>query len=192
MDLDKLKQPLIRSQIDFKISQVRKTDYSVWASILAYKDARTDMEILDGAVGPMNWQVKYARDTKGVLQCSIGIRDEISGEWVWKTSNGTESDYEKEKGEYSDAFKRAGFMWGIGRTLYNFPPIWVQLSEHDYYEKDGKVKASMKLRPNDWRWTISEDYQEIKAERKYGNSWKTIFNTHPYKKEKNEQSNTEG
>ena len=42
----------------------------------------------------------------------------------------------------------------------------------------------MKLRPNDWRWTMSEDYQEIKAERKYGNSWKTIFNTHPYKKEK--------
>ena len=99
------------------------------------------MEILDEAVGPMNWQVKYARDTKGVLQCSIGIRDEISGEWVWKkTSNGTESDYEKEKGEYSDAFKRAGFMWGIGRTLYNFPLYGYNSANMIITKKTAKLK----------------------------------------------------
>jgi hypothetical protein len=187
MGLEKLKQPLQREHIDFKIAQVTKTENAVWASILAYKDARTDMQVLDDAVGPMNWQVKYKRDSKGVLQCSIGIWDPEkglgAGDWVWKTSNGVESDYESEKGEYSDAFKRAGFMWGIGRQLYDFPQIWVQLNEHDYYERDGKVKASNKLRPNEWRWTISEDYQDVKAERKYGNSWKTIFDTKPYKKD---------
>ena len=183
MDLEKLKKPLSVDQIDFKIAQVTKTKDAVWASILAYKDARVDMQVLDEAVGQMNWQCTYQRDAKNVLQCSIGIYDETKKEWVWKTSNGTESDYESEKGEYSDAFKRAGFMWGIGRQLYDFCQIWVQLNDQDYYEKDGKVKASSKLRPNDWRWTISADYKDVKAERKYGNTWKNIFNSNPYKKD---------
>lgn len=185
MNLEILKRPLERDQIEFRISQLTKTNDAVWASILAYKDARTDMQVLDEAVGPMNWQVKYQRDSKGSLQCSIGIWDETKGigDWVWKTSNGTTSDIESEKGEYSDAFKRAGFMWGIGRQLYNFPQIWVQLNDKDYYEKDNRVKASNRLRPNEWRWTISEDYQDIKAERKYGNTWKTVFDTNPYKKD---------
>jgi hypothetical protein len=183
MDLELLKRPLSNAQIDFKVSQLTKTDSAVWASVLAYKDARVDMQVLDEAVGPMNWQCTYQRDSKGVLQCSIGIYSPNAEHWVWKTSNGTESDYESEKGEYSDAFKRAGFMWGIGRQLYDFPPIWIQLNDKDYYEKDGKVRASNKLRPNEWRWTISEDYQSVKAERKYGNSWKEIFNSNPYKKD---------
>jgi len=187
MDYEKLSDPLCVGQIDFKINQVIKTQNGVWVSILAYKDARVDMQVLDEVVGRNNWQVKYERDSKGVLQCSVGIWDETkgmgAGDWVWKTSNGTESDYESEKGEYSDAFKRACFMWGIGRQLYDFPQIWVQLSDGDYYEKDGKVKASFKLRPNDWRWYVSEDYQVVRAERKYGNSWKTIFNSNPYKKD---------
>ena len=182
MELKKLYEPLAVEHIDFKVAQVTKTDTAVWASILAYKDARVDMQILDEAVGPMNWQVTYQRDTKGILQCAIGIYSPELQQWVWKTSNGTESDFESEKGEYSDAFKRAGFMWGIGRKLYDFPAIWVQLNEHDYYEKDGKVKASNKLRPNDWKWTVSADYKEVKAERKYGNTWKEIFNNNPYKK----------
>ena len=168
------------------MAQVTKTDNAVWASILAYKNARVDMNILDRVVGRNNWQVKYDRDSKGVLQCAIGIWDETkalgAGEWVWKTSNGTESDYESEKGEYSDAFKRAGFMWGVGRQLYDFPSIWVQLAEGDYYEKDGKVKASPRLRPNNWEWEVSEDYQDVLAKRKFGNTWKVIFNNNPYKK----------
>jgi hypothetical protein len=182
MNLEKLKQPLGVNQIDFKVSQVTKTDIAIWASILAYKDARVDMALLDEAVGPLNWQCTYQRDSKGVLQCSIGIYSEDIQQWVWKTSNGTPSDYEAEKGEYSDAFKRAGFMWGIGRQLYDFPPIWVQLNDKDYYERDNKPRVNNSFRPNEWRWTISGDYQDVKAERKYGNTWKVIFNNKPYKK----------
>lgn len=182
MNLDVLKRPLTADQIDFKVSQITKTNDAVWASILAYKDARVDMEMLDEAVGPLGWQNTYQRDSNGVLQCSIGIYDEFSKSWVWKTSNGVPSDFESEKGEYSDAFKRAGFMLGIGRKLYDFPAIWVQLNEKDYYEKDGKVRASNKLRPNDWRWSVSEDYTHVRAERKYGNTWKEVYNSKPYAK----------
>ena len=44
---------------------------------------------------------------------------------MWKEDCGTESFTEKEKGEASDAFKRAGFRWGIGIELYNSPRIMI-------------------------------------------------------------------
>lgn len=188
MNLEILNRPLTRDQIDFKISMVTKGQDAIWASILAYKDARVDMQVLDEACGQLDWMNSYQRDSKGVLQCTISIYDPSkkmeTGEWVSKTSNGIESDFESEKGEYSDAFKRAGFMWGIGRKLYDFPPIWVQLSEGDYYEKDGKIKASGKLRVNEWNWTISDDYKTVTAERKLNGSWVTVYNSNPYKSKK--------
>jgi hypothetical protein len=185
LNLDILNKSLGREYIDFKISQIVKGKDAVYASILAYKDARVDMEILDRAVGQMNWQCTYQRDTKGILQCSIGIKDK-SGEWIWKTSNGIPSDFEGEKGEYSDAFKRAGFMWGIGRLLYQFPSVWIPLIDGDYYTEGTKIKASRKLRPNDWLWTVTEGYAHIKAQRKINGSYKTIFDSEPYKKQENE------
>jgi len=191
MNLEKLKKPLTVEHIDFKVSMLVQTKSGdVMASILAYKDARVDMNILDESVGPENWQNEYRRDSNGVLQCGIGVRiSEVSdygtnSYWAWKWSNGTPSDFEGEKGEYSDAFKRAGFMWGIGRSLYDFPSIWLYLSEGDWYidEKTKKPRASAKLRPNDWTWEVSEDYKTVTASRKFGNEWKQIYNSNPYKK----------
>ena len=125
------------------------------------------MQVLDDSVGGLNWEVMYQRDTKGVLQSTISIWDEDKKQWVSKTSNGTESNMEKEKGEYSDAFKRAGFMWGIGRQLYDMPGIIVYLNEKEYYKKDGKIKA--KFYPNKWEWELSDNYKTVKAFQLFGN-----------------------
>ena len=94
-------------------------------SLLLYKTARTDARYLDKEVGAMNWQVKYylLNDT---LYCSIGVYNEELKEWVWKDDCGSETQVEKEKGQSSDAFKRAGFRWGIGRELYYTPFIWIE------------------------------------------------------------------
>jgi hypothetical protein len=182
MNIKDLTKPLSREHIDFRVAQVilAKNKDTVWASILAYKDARVDMEILDEVVGPMNWQNEYHRDSKGVLQCGIGIYHDPTKQWIWKWSNGIPSNFESEKGEYSDAFKRAGFMWGIGRKLYDFPTIFVQLIQGDWYEKDGKAFATSKLRPNDWKWEISEDYQSVTASRKVNGKLVQVFNSKPY------------
>jgi len=181
-NLELLKRPLTVEQIDFKVAQVAGNQNGVWCSILAYKDARTDMQVLDNAVGQLNWSNEYQRDSKGVLQSTISIWDAEKMQWISKTSNGVPSDYEGEKGEYSDAFKRAGFMWGIGRQLYDFPQIWVQLIEGDYFEKEGKFKATRKLRPNEWKWTVSEDYLSVTAERKINGSFVNVYNSNPYNK----------
>lgn len=97
--------------------------------ILLYKDARVDMNILDETVGSANWQNKFY-EHKGILFCSLGINTNhsiptSSDRWVWKDDAGVESNSDAEKGNASDARKRAGFAWGIGRELYTSPFIWV-------------------------------------------------------------------
>lgn len=91
-------------------------------SLLLYKTARTDANLLDETYGPERWQCDY-KDIDGKLYCGIGVL--FDGIWVWKWDTGTESNMEAQKGEASDAFKRAGFKWGIGRELYTAPRIWV-------------------------------------------------------------------
>ena len=91
-------------------------------SLLLYKDARVDQDILDETVGPMNWQRKHSRDN---ANCTVSIWDEDKKMWVEKEDTGTESNTEKEKGLASDSFKRACFNWGIGRELYTSPFIWI-------------------------------------------------------------------
>lgn len=85
---------------------------------VAYVDSRQVQDKLDNVVGPANWQDKYYT-IDGQLYCSIGIYDADKKDWVWKTDCGTESMTEKEKGQASDAFKRAAVKWGVGRFLYS-------------------------------------------------------------------------
>ena len=106
------------TEIDCRVSQINEKGLS----LLLYKDARVDMDILDETVGPMNWQRTHTRDN---ANCVIEICDEDKKQWIGKEDTGTESFSEKEKGLASHSFKRAGFNWGIGRELYTAPFIWV-------------------------------------------------------------------
>lgn len=159
-------------EIDFRVGMVKKGAKGVFATLLAYKDARVDMNVLDETFGCERWQNEYKRDSNGVLQCGIGVLFTVgtqlkdlahlpNNEWVWKWSNGVPSEHESDKGEYSDAFKRAGFMWGIGRELYDMPTLFVELKEGEYFEQNGKVKASPRFRPNMFKWSWTDT--EIKA-----------------------------
>lgn len=118
--MSKVEFPLLtESQIEVRIATFKE---GKGASLLLYKDARCDANILDGVILPENWQCKFY-ECKGNLFCSVGIR--IGDEWIWKDDCGSESNVEKEKGEASDSFKRACFKWGLGRELYTAPFIWV-------------------------------------------------------------------
>lgn len=92
-------------------------------SLLLYKDARVDRAVLDETVGAFNWQCAFS-EHKGTLFCRVGIHTD-NGEWVWKEDAGSPSNMEAQKGEASDAFKRACFKWGIGKELYTAPFIWI-------------------------------------------------------------------
>lgn len=115
-------------EIEVRIGSIAKNGSGI--SLLLYKDARCDMNLLDETVGAERWQRKH-EVIDGILYCSVGIKFD---EWIWKQDCGTESFTEKEKGKASDSFKRACFNWGIGRELYTPPFIWVT----DCTIKDGK------------------------------------------------------
>ena len=110
---------LTANDIDVKVKQVSEKG----AVLLLYKNARVDMTILDETYGLQNWECDY-KEIKGNLYCGIGVRESEDKPFVWKWDCGIESredDGNEKKGEASDAFKRAGFKWGIGRELYTAP-----------------------------------------------------------------------
>ena len=107
-------------------------------SLLLYKDSRCDMRILDETFGVTGWRDSY-QSINGELFCTIEVWDAEKSQWIAKQSNGSPSNMEAEKGRASDAFKRAGFMLGIGRELYTAPFIWVPAEKCNVKQgKNGK------------------------------------------------------
>ena len=115
---------LTKDEIEIRVQSAKENG----VTLLLYKDARCDMNILDETVGADNWQNKFY-EHKGILFCSLGINtnyNKVSDDrWVWKDDAGSESNTEAEKGNASDARKRSGVVWGIGRELYTSPFIWI-------------------------------------------------------------------
>jgi hypothetical protein len=131
---DKLRLPLKISEVEFRQGRT----FGNKISYLAYKDARVDQSRLDAVVGPGYWQRKH-EVIDGNLYCSVGIYNPEIKEWVWVQDVGTPSNFEPEKGAASDAFKRACFNLGIGRELYDYPNIVIEL-------KKGEDPKYLKLR----------------------------------------------
>jgi hypothetical protein len=111
-------------------------------SLLLYKDARCDQNILDETVGPMNWQRMHTRDN---ANCVVSLWDKNKQMWVSKEDTGTESNTEKEKGQASDAFKRACFNWGIGRELYTCPFVWINLRQDEWRMSNGRKQPKTRF-----------------------------------------------
>lgn len=131
---DKLRVPLKISEVEFRQSRI----FDKKVSYIPYKDARVDQNRLDQAIGPGYWQRKH-EVIDGNLYCSVGIYNPEIKEWVWVQDVGTPSNFESEKGAASDAFKRACFNLGIGRELYDYPNIHIEL-------KSGENPKDLRLR----------------------------------------------
>lgn len=156
-DLTKLREPLNISDIDFRVQSINKGGY---ATLLAYKNARVDMNRLDDVLGAGLWQ----RDFKlinNVLYCGVAIYNDKIGDWVWKWDAGTESHSDKDKGRASDAFKRACTNMGIGRELYEFPIINIKLNDNEFEIFNDKARQTFNLKLRDWRWMVQRENGSI-------------------------------
>jgi len=146
MNLEDLSKPLRADQIDFRVQSINKGGY---ATILAYKDARCDMQRLDDVCGPLLWKREHSRDNHN---CTVSIWCQQASHWVGKEDTGTESQAEAAKGLASDSFKRACFNWGIGRELYDYPNIQIKLNEQEFTVEGQRVKQTWKLKLREWKW----------------------------------------
>lgn len=119
--------------------------------LLLYKTARTDADLLDETVGSTSWENDF-KVVDGTLYGGIGITLPVNIKYddgttdhdvqtVWKWDAGTESNTEAEKGRASDAFKRAGFKWGIGRELYSAPFTFIPAGKCNIKESNGRFQC---------------------------------------------------
>lgn len=159
MNLKELRKPLKASEIEFRIQSV--SAYGK-ATILAYKDARADMTRLDDVCTPLGWKREHKNNN---ANCVVSIWDDENKHWVSKEDTGTESNTEKVKGLASDSFKRACFNLGIGRELYDYPLIQIELigdgkgnqdskwsDEWVKQGKSGKPQTLWALQLKKWKW----------------------------------------
>lgn len=137
-------------EIECRVAQAKENG----VSLLLYKDARCDQNILDETVGAMNWQRHHTRDN---ANCVVSIWDDKKQQWVCKEDTGAESNTEKEKGLASDSFKRSCFNWGIGRELYTAPFIWINATD------------CTALKPRGDRWQCFDSFvvEKIVIEKKH-------------------------
>ena len=121
-------------EIDVRVGTINEKG----ATLLLYKDARADMQLLDEA------GVKWKREHHTInnnLFCTVSIWDNDIQQWVSRQDVGVESQAEATKGEASDSFKRACFNWGIGRELYSAPFVWISSDNYTSFKnpKTGKL-----------------------------------------------------
>ena len=120
----KLFRTLHADEIECRVSRITTKG----VVLLLYKTARTDADLLDETFSPTGWKNDF-KIVDGVLYGGVALYDKDKSEWIWKWDAGTESNTEAEKGRASDAFKRAGFKWGLGRELYSAPFTFVPASK---------------------------------------------------------------
>jgi len=138
-------------EIQCRVLQTAKNN--AWAQLALYKDARCDQAVLDETFGVFGWKRSHQLiDTE--LFCTVEIYDEVTKQWVAKQDVGKESFTAKEKGEASDAFKRACVNIGIGRELYSAPKdLFINLCQDDL--TNGKVR-------NNWFFVSEISYNEAR------------------------------
>lgn len=120
--------------------KVKSTKYG--AVCVPYIDARDVIQLLNKVVGVDKWQRDH-KEVNGRVLSGIGIK--IGEEWVWKWDVGSFSESQrvekdtKDKGEFSDSFKRAAVNWGIGCHLYQYGTV--KLPTCDYVTGSGSKKT---------------------------------------------------
>lgn len=172
MSDNKMFRLLRADEIDCRVAQIKDTGLS----LLLYKDARCDMNILDETVGAFNWKREHSRNN---ANCVVSIWDAEKQQWIYKEDTGTESNTEAEKGLASDSFKRSCVNWGIGRELYTAPFIWIKADDCNIKKDGNKLKCFDKFEVrnisyNDRReidgLVIVKDFKEVFVWGKFKNN----------------------
>ena len=147
---------LTKDEIEVRVGQAYKNNQNeiLWASLLLYKNARTDARIFDETFGPLNWQCSF-RVVNDNLFCTISVWNPELGQWVAKEDVGVESNTAAEKGEASDAFKRAGYKFGCGVELYTAP--FIQIKANKFVDPKGQYYDVSKMRYDVADIVVTED-----------------------------------
>lgn len=113
-------QQELKKEIPYKWRVQSFSKHKPQATCVAYIDSRDVQDVLDKYC---NWSDKYY-SVNGMLFCEITIY--ADGIEYKRSDAGSESNVEAQKGQSSDAFKRAAVKFGIGRFLYSKKMVYLK------------------------------------------------------------------
>ncbi|ARK09067.1 Rad52/Rad22 family DNA repair protein [Fibrella sp. ES10-3-2-2] len=117
--------PLTPEEIEWKI-QTSKNNKTL---VVPYIDNRAVMDRLNKAVGWDNWESDFQPFADGfICRITLTLSD---GRKLTKADGAGRSAVEPVKGGISDAMKRCAVQFGLGRSLYNYPKVYLE-GEHRY------------------------------------------------------------
>lgn len=123
-----LREPLSSRDIEWRVGSVNRD--KTRGQALPYLTFVAVADRLDEVMGPGSWSCDYKQGPAGGVICRLGIC--VEGAWVFKENGAENTDVEAVKGGLTDALMRAAAMWGIGRYLYRFNPVWMALTDGKY------------------------------------------------------------
>jgi len=153
MNLERLKDPFPPEDIEWRIERVTPRQLKDGTTkyhgvVLAYITNRAIMDRLDDVCGHENWCNEYREWHAGSQLCGIGIK--VYDSWIWKWDGADNTDKYPTKGGLSDAMKRAGVQWGIGRYLYRLEANRVAMMTRDEVHEGVRDKVKwMKIKETD-------------------------------------------
>ena len=140
--LKELRIPFPEDDIEWRVQQQGLSNGLPWALVLAYVTNRAIMDRLDEIIGAENWTNDFTQSPNGGVLCTLGIR--VDDSWVYKTDGADNTEVERVKGGLSNAMKRAGVQWGIGRYLYKLPTTFAE------FTSSGRFKTRIEGDPYKW------------------------------------------
>lgn len=118
-ELKQIQQEL-KKEIPYKWRVQSFSKHKPQATCVAYIDSRDVQDVLDKHC---IWSDRYY-SVNGMLFCEITIY--ADGIEYKRSDAGSESNVEAQKGQSSDAFKRAAVKFGIGRFLYSKKMVYLK------------------------------------------------------------------
>jgi len=113
-------QQELKKEIPYKWRVQSFSKHKPQATCVAYIDSRDVQDVLDKYC---DWSDRYY-SVNGMLFCEITIY--ADGIEYKRSDAGSESNVEAQKGQSSDAFKRAAVKFGIGRFLYSKKMVYLK------------------------------------------------------------------
>jgi hypothetical protein len=135
-----LEVPFDPSQIEWRVTNTTKNQQPVRGQVIPYANQRAYTDRLNASLTPAGWTRRYtihtsanferSRDQKIVAKVlvtceltifGLGSHSATGEEWADDDNAGTSAE--------AQAFKRACSCFGLGRYLYHFSGVWVDLDE---------------------------------------------------------------
>ena len=119
-----LNKAIMPDEIEWRVqSQTKNKDKLI---IVPYITNRCVMDRFDLAFGEDGWNSSFKEVTDGFL-CTITAT--VDGKTISRSDGANKTNIEPVKGGISDSMKRTAVQFGLGRGLYKYPRVMIEIED---------------------------------------------------------------